>query len=423
MAIDNAPSNVQAIRRPHPDLAPRLRGAQADRLDATETFEAEALLWDAFSAGASDIHLDPRLEGWQLRFRVDGAIVDIMPLPAQQGRRLINQLKTLAELNPVTAQLPEDGRFTYQLDDISLDLRVSVAPCMHGDKMAIRVLTSGYFFESLERLGLSDEQRDILKAWLDTASGMLLVSGPTGGGKTTTLYALLYAMRHANLHIVTLEDPVEYEIEGINQIQVDAKAGLTFATGTRSLLRLDPDCMLVGEIRDPDSARAASDAASSGRTLMGTLHSRDAVGAVTVMRNYGLDDFEVAANLEIVISQRLVRSLCPHCRTMAPPTEQDERFLQRVGRPVPKAVWTAVGCDECLGLGYRGRTGLFEVWRLDPDEQALLLEHAPERALRSAMAARDHTFLLESGLAKAEAGITTLAEIRVCGLGSRAVKR
>ncbi|MEX0872093.1 MAG: ATPase, T2SS/T4P/T4SS family, partial [Aquisalimonadaceae bacterium] len=421
MALDEVSLTVdEGPRRPHPDLAPRLRLAQADRVDAEETFEAEALLQDAVDAKASDIHLDPRSDGWQLRFRVDGVIVDVVPIPLDPGRRLVNQLKTLAELNPVTAQVPQDGRFTYQLDDVSLDLRVSVAPCLRGDKLALRVLTAGYLFDSLDRLGLTDDQAEILQAWLDTAAGMLLVSGPTGGGKTTTLYALLHAMRRADLHIVTLEDPVEYEIDGINQIQVDNKAGLTFATGTRSLLRLDPDCMLIGEIRDPDSARAASDAASSGRTLMGTLHSRDAVGAVTVLRNYGLDDFEVAANLEIVISQRLVRSLCRQCRIEAPPADQDRRFLERVGRPVPDKVWTSVGCDSCRGLGFRGRTGLFEVWRLDPGEQALLLEHAPERALRSALAKRNHAFLLESGLAKAEAGETTLGEIRICGLGSRA---
>ena len=241
--------------------------------------------------------------------------------------------------------------------------------------------------------------------------GMLLVAGPTGSGKTTTLYTLLNQLRLGESHVVTLEDPVEYEIPGINQIQVDEASGLDFATGTRSLLRLDPDYVLIGEIRDPDSARAALNVAGSGRSLMGTLHSRDAVGVVSSLRHLGLGDAEISANLGLVVAQRLVRRLCEHCRERGALPEREREWLGAMGVAPPEQAWHAVGCRRCDGLGFRGRTGVFEVWQPTDEDHGLILRHADEASLRRALKARGVTLMLQDGLTKADQGVTTLREV------------
>ena len=410
------------IERRHPELVGSLSQGLTERAEDNEAFEAENLLDDALAASASDIHLDPAAGGsWLVRLRIDGALVSTVDLEPESGLRLVNQIKTLAGLDPVTAFRPEDGRFSYRLDAAELDVRVTLAPCLSGEKLAIRLLRPGAVWDNLADLGVPEPQAAMLDDWLDASAGMLLVTGPTGAGKTTTLYTLLHRMRRPSRNIVTLEDPVEYDIDGINPIPVNAEAGLTFAEGTRSLLRLDPDCLLVGEIRDRASARAAGDVAATGRTLMGSLHSRDAVSAVTVLRNYGLDDVEIAGNLEVVVSQRLVRRLCPDCREQRPIGAVDRRFLERLGHAPPDQVWWGPGCSRCRGLGYQGRTAIVEVWSLNGDDQAVILEGAPEQAIRRHLRGQGHRFLLDAALELAENGVTTLAEVRQCGLGLRAV--
>lgn len=406
--------------RNYPELARRLSQAQAERHEDDEVFEVENLLEDAVAARASDLHLDPRESGWMLRMRIDGAIVNTLPIDETAGLRLINQLKTMAGLDPVAALRPEEGRFSYRLDEMDLDVRLTLVPCLNGEKLAIRVLRPMGGWSSLEDLGFPQTETDILENWLDAPVGMLLVTGPTGVGKTTTLYTLLHHMRHSSRHIVTLEDPVEYDIDGINQIAVNNQVGLSFAEGTRSLLRLDPDCLMVGEIRDHASARAAGDVAATGRTLMGSLHSRDAVAAITVMRKFGLDDVEIASNQEVIVSQRLVRRLCPHCREETSIGAVDRRYLERLGREPAGTVWQAPGCTACAGLGYLGRTAVFEVWSLGVDDHALILDGAPEQTLRQHLADTGHASLLDNGLRMAAEGVTTMAELRQAGLGLRA---
>ncbi|MFW6107685.1 MAG: GspE/PulE family protein, partial [bacterium] len=222
-------------------------------------------------------------------------------------------------------------------------------------------------------------------------------------------------------NVVSIEDPVECQVDGINQIQVDEPRGLTFAEGIKATLRLDPDFMLVGEVRDHSSATAAVDAAVTGRTLMSTVHSRDAVGAVTVLRNFGLGDHEIASVLSMLVNQRLVRTLCPECRRRERPTEAEMRWLLAAELPIPESAWHPVGCDACHGLGFYGRTGVFEVWRVDEEDRVLLLDHAPESIIRRSLAAKDHRFLLTDALAKAEAGVTSISELKTMGgLGWRA---
>ncbi len=218
-------------------------------------------------------------------------------------------------------------------------------------------------------------------------------------------------LRLTDSHVVTLENPVEYGIPGINQIQVDLDHGLDFASGTRSLLRLDPDYVLIGEVRDRESAFAALNVTSSGRSLMGTLHSRDAVGVVTSMRQLGLEDSEISANLGLVIAQRLVRRLCQHCREQVPLDRRDREWLEAIDQPVPELTWSAKGCPQCDGLGYRGRIGVFEIWQLTPEDHARILRHADESELRRHLLERGMTLMLGDGLAKAEAGVTTVREV------------
>jgi type II secretory ATPase GspE/PulE/Tfp pilus assembly ATPase PilB-like protein len=244
---------------------------------------------------------------------------------------------------------------------------------------------------------------------------MLLVAGPAGSGKTTTLYALLHKLKLHERSVITVEDPTEYQVDGINHIQVDKLHGMNFVEGVKAMLRLDPDFLMLGEIRDSDSAHAALTAASSGRALMSTLHSRDAVAVVETLRNYGLTGHEISANLMLVISQRLVRLLCPHCRVKAGPNNEEKHWLHELGRPAPRKVWHARGCDQCQGVGFKGRTGIFEVWRINAEEYQLILDDADRRTLYRHLTGRGHRFLLDDGLAKAAEGLTTLSELRTIG--------
>ncbi len=377
--------------------------------------EAVAVLRDARRERATDIHLDPQSSGLLIRFRIDGVVHDVALLPHPEAVRLVNQLKTMARLNPMAAFAPEEGRVTCYVDEEELDLRITVAPCLAGDKMAIRLLEPYRVRHRLEELGLHDRDLEHIQEWVDNINGMFLVAGPTGSGKTTTLYALLHVLKVHERNIVTIEDPVEYQIEGVNQIQVDRTHGLDFASGVKSMLRLDPDYMLLGEIRDEASARAAINAAASGRVLMSTLHSRDAVGVVTVLRNFGLRDHEIASELTMVVTQRLVRTLCPHCKEARAPAERDVSWLACLGFDAPERVWYPVGCDRCSGIGYLGRTGVFELWRIADEDYDLILRHADEHAIHTSLARRGHVFLLSDGLVKLAGGLTSVQELRAMG--------
>lgn len=396
---------------PHllPTLLPLLESAAQE-----EGLEAHALLEDALRARASDIHLDPHQESLRVRLRIDGRVIEALRLDVATGARLTNQFKVLARLNPVPSLAAAEGSFSWPPGEEGSEetfLRVTAVSCVAGEKMAIRFLAPPDTFRDILSLGVGEQGARGLRRWMDATGGMLLVAGPTGSGKTTTLYTLLNQLRLGESHVVTLEDPVEYEIPGINQIQVDEASGLDFATGTRSLLRLDPDYVLIGEIRDPDSARAALNVAGSGRSLMGTLHSRDAVGVVSSLRHLGLGDAEISANLGLVVAQRLVRRLCEHCRERGPLPEREAEWLEAMEITLPDEAWLPGGCDRCDGLGFRGRTGVFEVWQPTASDHGLILRHADESRLRRALMERGETLMLQDGLTKADQGVTTLREV------------
>ena len=395
-------------------LMQTLRDTREDEREA-ETTLTEAAMVDAVRARATDIHLDPHGGRYRLRFRIDGVMVDAADLHHEDGLQLVNQFRVLARLDPVTAMIPDAGHFSYLLDEAALDLRVTVAPCIAGDKLAIRMLAPARMLQKVRDLGLAGQQLELLERWLETVGGMLLISGPTGSGKTTTLYSLLHQLKMTDRHIVTLEDPVEYEIPGINQMRVDVERGLDFAAGAQAMLRLDPDYLVIGELTEAGSARAAMNAASGGKATLSTLHSRDAADVISVMRNYGLDDFELAANLQLVVAQRLVRRLCVHCRRQDAPGKADVRWLKSLELPVPDSAWTAAGCEQCNDLGYYGRIGIFEVWRPDDEDYTKILDHRSAHEIRAGLAEREHCFLLEDGLAKAEQGLVSYSELYSLG--------
>ncbi len=336
------------------------------------------------SARATDLHLDPFPDHYRVRLRIVGIIVDAFEVSYDQEWRLVNQFKAMATHDPIPSVRCNEGSVVYTLDDIDLDVRVTSIPCVSGDKLAIRVLTPPASVQNIQELSIPSEGIGWIQRWMDATGGMFLVAGPTGSGKTTTLYALLHELKLSDSHVVTLEDPVEYEVPGINQVPVDTAHELDFAGGTQAMLRLDPDYVLIGEIRDVRSAQAAISVATSGRSMMATLHSRDAVGTITSLRNLGLDDYEIAANLGIVASQRLVCRLCNECRTKGQPDEISRQWLLDAGREVQEETWLPIGCPSCNNLGYRGRLGVFEVWHLTEEDYGRILKHEDEHSLRQA---------------------------------------
>lgn len=372
----------------------------------------DCLIEDAISQRATDIHLEPEYEGVCVRLRVDGLLHDAALLSKDVGHRLIGHIKAITQIDPIPLSRPASGRANYPHERGELYLRVACVPCLGGEKVSIRLLDANRLQLNLTDLGLEEEHYSTVERWLKNISGMFLVVGPTGSGKTTTLYALLHELKIFNQSVVTIEDPVEYRIEGITQMQVNEARGLTFGEGVKAMLRLDPDFLLVGEVRDVASAHAALEVASSGKALLSTLHSRDAAGTVTTLRNLQLKDFEIATALEVVVAQRLVRKLCSDCSKKGTVTDADKAWLESAGLAVPESVRVAGECGKCQYTGYRGRTGLFEVWRLDESFKQLVLAHAEEARLRRQLREGGVHPITHDGIEKVRKGITSLSELQ-----------
>jgi general secretion pathway protein E len=359
-----------------------------------------ALIAEAAGQRASDIHIEASADRVVQRLRVDGLLRDIAPPPAALHDNIVSRLKVMAGLNIAEKRLPQDGRFRIVIEGREIDLRISIVPTLHGESVVMRLLDRARAPLDLAELGYNPELRARLETLLALPSGMLLVTGPTGSGKSTTLYGALQLLNTRERKILTIEDPVEYQLPGINQIPVRPAIGLTFANLLRSLLRQDPDIMLVGEIRDLETARIAAQASLTGHLLLSTVHTNDAVGTITRLIDMGLEDYLVAAVLKGVIAQRLVRCLCPACR------ERDGEF------------WSAAGCETCAGTGYHGRTAIAELLPFDETLARLVVARAGIDELRAAAAAGGMIDLQSDGLAKAKAGMTSLDEVnRVIGAG------
>jgi general secretion pathway protein E len=361
------------------------------------------LITHAASERASDIHIEASTDRVVQRMRVDGLLRDIAPPPLELHENIVSRLKVMAALNIAEKRLPQDGRFRVVVEGREIDLRISIVPTLHGESVVMRLLDRARAPLDLAQLGYNSALRRRLEALLALPSGMLLVTGPTGSGKTSTLYAALQLLNTRERKILTIEDPVEYQLPGINQIPVRPAIGLTFASTLRSLLRHDPDILLVGEIRDLETASIAAQASLTGHLLLSTLHTNDAVGTIIRLIDMGLEDYLVAAVLKGIVAQRLVRCLCPDCRE--PFTAADGATRYR-----------AAGCDRCAGTGYHGRTAIAELLVFDEIFSRLVVARAGADELRDAALAGGMVELRSDGLAKVAAGVTSIDEvIRVTG--------
>ncbi len=369
-----------------------------------------SILGQAVGEGASDVHFEPGEGEMRVRFRVDGVLREAAHVPKRMVNAVVSRVKIMSELNIAEKRVPQDGRVSVTVEDRRVDLRVTTLPTQRGEGATIRILDKENAQRTLDDLGMDGEGRARFEEAFHQAYGAVLVTGPTGSGKSTSLYAALQSINDVEKNIITIEDPVEYQLEGINQINVNRKAGLDFATGLRSILRADPDVVMVGEIRDGETARIAIEAALTGHMMLTTLHTNDAPGAITRLTKMGIEAFLIASAVDCVVAQRLARKLCSHCkrRVVVPPQVLAEADI-RVGGEVEG--YEPVGCSRCNQSGYRGRVGLFSVMRLSESLKEMAIAQASEAEI--AATARDEGMLTlrEDGLVKVRAGQTSLAEV------------
>ena len=385
---------------------------KAQAQDAPVVKLAQELLFESIDARGSDLHLEIFQNEFRVRVRIDGILLDRPSPPRRIYLPLISHLKLRAQMNIAERRLPQDGRIKLLRDGREVDCRVSTIPTVHGESMAIRLLDQGHALISMKDLGLSDAARILLESTISLPHGMILVTGPTGSGKTTSLYAMLGTLNNARNKIITVEDPVEYQISGVNQIQVKPMIDLTFANALKAIVRQDPDILMVGEIRDRDTAEIAIQSALTGHLVLSTLHTNDAAGAPHRLLNMGVEPYLIASSVVLIVAQRLVRKLCAECRTLHPITQADRLFLNQHGLFTDqRELAAAVGCGKCGGTGYLGRTGVFELLPVsDPIKEAILRKE-PAGAMRRLANAEGNGSLYADGLQKVLAGVTTLEEL------------
>lgn len=383
-----------------------------DAEDASIIRFVNQVLRDAIELRASDIHLEPFEHEFQIRYRVDGVLQSI-PVPTQIKRfqpAIVSRLKILSHLNIAEKRLPQDGRIKIRLDGNDVDIRVSVIPMLHGEAVVLRLLRQNSTLLGMAEMGMDARELKAFRRVLGLPHGIILVTGPTGSGKTTTLYTALNEINDQVRKIITIEDPIEYQLKGINQIQVSEKAGLTFARGLRSILRHDPDVVLVGEIRDRETAQIAVQASLTGHLVFSTLHTNDAPGAVTRLIDMGVEPYLVASSLEAVLAQRLVRVLCKHCKQ--PDTSPTTAAIKaQVGIPAETTVFRAVGCRECRNTGYHGRHAIFEWMDIDNDLRQLVLKNVSAGEIATLAKRNGLRVLSEDGWRLVRKGITTPEEV------------
>ncbi|HEX7940462.1 MAG TPA: GspE/PulE family protein [Gemmatimonadaceae bacterium] len=370
------------------------------------------MILEALRARASDVHLETVPDGLRVRYRIDGVLQEISHSPRQYQAAVISRIKIMAGLNIAERRVAQDGRIRLRLSDRELDLRVSITPTLHGEGVVLRILDRGAGVRDLDELGLAEGVRQGIELIIRQPHGIMLVTGPTGSGKTTTLYGALLRLNQPGVKIVTVEDPVEYQIDGVTQIPVNTKAGLTFAAALRSILRHDPDVIMVGEMRDRETAEIAIQAALTGHLVFSTLHTNDAPSGIARMVDMGVEPYLVTATVSGILAQRLVRLVCEACgEEYQPPPPALAAFRQmRLDLPRPQ-FRRGRGCDACNGTGYRGRTGIYELMQLTDDLRARILSGAPIAEIRALAEANGLVSLREAAWAKACAGVTTFEEV------------
>jgi type IV pilus assembly protein PilB len=383
---------------------------RASAEDAPVIKLVNSILGQAVTEGASDIHFEPAEGEMRIRFRIDGVLQETARVPRRMVAGVISRIKIMSELDIAEKRVPQDGRVAITLEDRKVDLRVTTLPTQRGEGVSIRLLDEAAALRTLDQLGMEGEERHRFEQSFRKPYGAVLVTGPTGSGKSTTLYAALQELNEVNRNIVTIEDPVEYRLDGVNQIGVHRKAGLTFATGLRSMLRADPDVIMVGEVRDAETARIAIEAALTGHMVLTTLHTNDAPGAIVRLNEMGIESFLTSSAVDCVVAQRLARMLCSHCkrRTVIPQSALAEAGF-RVGTDLE--AYEPLGCGRCNQIGYRGRIGVYSVMVMTERIKEMVVGLASEQEIAQVAVEEGMLTLREAGLAKVRAGVTSIEEV------------
>jgi general secretion pathway protein E len=416
MSRDSAEQLVQDMEEDSSSIISEIEHT-ADLLDDTSDAPiiklVNHIISQAVKAKASDIHVEPYADSFKVRHRVDGILYDMLTPPKWIQSALIGRIKVMAKMNIAEKRLPQDSRIDVKIGNQDIDIRVSTIPTVFGERVVLRLLNkSGSVFD-LNELGLSFDTMATLKKIMQMPHGIFLITGPTGSGKTTTLYAILSSINRSDINIITIEDPVEYQLDGINQIQVNPKIDLTFARGLRSIVRQDPDVILVGEIRDQETAEIAVQSALTGHMVFSTLHTNDAASAITRLVDIGIEPFLIASSVNAVAAQRLIRVLCDDCKR---PYRPDEATLKLLGSAAAeqvrgKTLYKAVGCSKCFHTGYLGRVGIFEFMLLGHGIKKLLLESHDAFRINQEALKWGMTTLRDDGIRKVLAGVSTIEEI------------
>ncbi|HVR73839.1 MAG TPA: type II secretion system ATPase GspE [Planctomycetota bacterium] len=370
------------------------------------------ILFEALKIRASDIHLQPYDDRLQVRYRIDGILYDSKVIPKKFQDAIISRVKVMGKMDIAERRLPQDGRTTIKVGDGEVDVRISSVPTSRGERIVFRLLDKSARLYRLDEIGLNEENLSIIRRLINYSHGIILITGPTGSGKTTTLYSALAEINSDEKNVITIEDPIEYNIDGISQIQVSNKKGLTFASGLRSLMRQDPDVMMVGEIRDGETAGIAVQAANTGHLVFSTLHTNDSAGAITRLVNLGVEPYLVASAVIAVIAQRLVRLICPYCKEALEPSDAK---LAELGVPRSKlkegALWRGKGCENCLGRGLFDRTAIYEIFEIDEDARDQIIERTSASVIKQSAVQRGLQTLRMNGAKKVIEGKTTIEEV------------
>ena len=372
---------------------------------------ATMLITNGIKMKASDIHLEPMEKEFRVRYRIDGALRKMDSPPKRLQGAIISRIKIMSKMKISEKRAPQDGRIQITVNGKDLDLRVNSVPTNHGESIVMRVLDKSNLALGLPQLGFLSDDQTTFERLIKLPDGVVLVTGPTGSGKTTTLYACLGQINKPDKKLITVEDPVEYQMSGINQVQVNKDVGLDFSAALRSILRQAPNIVMIGEIRDEETAGIAMEAALTGHLVFSTLHTNDAPSAVTRLLDIGCKPFLVASALRAAMAQRLVRAICTNCKEPYKPTDREVKMLGQFAKTMPEAMYHGAGCDKCGRSGYKGRKGIFEIFKVDDTIQRLIFDHAPATLLRQRAREMGMRTLREDGMLKVANGMTTLSEI------------
>ena len=372
---------------------------------------ATLIITNAIKMKASDIHIEPMEKEFRVRYRIDGALRKMDSPPKRLQGAIISRLKIMSKMKISEKRIPQDGRIQITVNGKDLDLRVNSVPTNHGESIVMRILDKSNLSLGLPQLGFLSDDQTTFERLIKLPDGVVLVTGPTGSGKTTTLYACLGQINTPDKKLITVEDPVEYQMSGINQVQVNKDVGLDFSAALRSILRQAPNIVMIGEIRDAETADIAMEAALTGHLVFSTLHTNDAPSAVTRLLDIGVKPFLVASALRAAMAQRLVRAICENCKEAYTPTDRELKMLGAISKTIPDHMYHGAGCDKCGKSGYKGRKGIFEIFKVDDTIQRLIFDHAPATLLRQRAREMGMRTLREDGMLKVASGMTTLSEI------------